>query len=144
MTAEEAIDLYYSRDTSEKLFRGDKSYLGNKSLRVYGNESVDAKIFIEFVALIVRNRIYTKLKEELEIIDEQPNYMTVPAALKELEKIEMIRGLDRIYRLDHAVTKTQKTILKAFCMDASYVKARTERISERLKVADLMKRLWNS
>ena len=32
MTAEEAIDLYYSRDASEKLFRGDKSYLGNKSL----------------------------------------------------------------------------------------------------------------
>lgn len=140
MTAEEAIDLYYSRDTSEKLFRGDKSYLGNKSLRVYGNESADAKIFVEFVALIVRNRIYTRLKEELEKIDEQPNYMTVPAALKELEKIEMIRGLDRIYRLDHAVTKTQKTILKAFGMDASYVKARAERISERLKIADEVRR----
>lgn len=114
----------------------DKSYLGNKSLRVYGNESADAKIFVEFVALIVRNRIYTRLKEELEKIDEKPNYMTVPAALKELEKIEMIRGLDRAYRLDHAVTKTQKTILKAFGMDASYVKARAERISERLKIAD--------
>lgn len=136
MTAAEALDLYYRRDSSEKLFRGDKSYLGNKSERTHLNESTDAKIFVEFVALIVRNRIYTKLKEELERIDENPNYMTVPAALRELEKIEMIRGHDQIYRLDHAVTKTQKTILKAFGMDAAYVKHRADRISEQLQIAD--------
>ena len=136
MSAAEALDLYYSRDASEKLFRGDKSYLGNKSERTHYNESTDAKIFVEFVALIVRNRIYTSLKEELQRIDENPNYMTVPAALRELEKIEMIRGHDRIYRLDHAVSKTQKTILKAFGMDASYVKHRAQRISEQLRIAD--------
>lgn len=47
--------------------------------------------------------------------------MNVPATIKELEKIEMIRQTDGEYRLDHAVTATQKTILKAFKMDASYV-----------------------
>lgn len=140
MTAKEAIDLYYGRDASEKLFRGDKSYLGNKSIRVYTEESAEAKIFIEFVALIVRNRIYTKLKDEEERLDGSQNYMTVPAAIRELEKIEMIRGHDNIYYLDHAITKTQKTILKAFDIDAAYVKARAERISEQLKIADGIRR----
>ena len=65
MTAKEAISLYKSRDASEKLFSGDKSYLGNKSVRVYSDESVSAKIFIEFIALIIRCRIYTLLKEKM-------------------------------------------------------------------------------
>jgi len=42
MSAKEAIELYKSRDVSEKLFRGDKSYLGNKSIRVYSEESARA------------------------------------------------------------------------------------------------------
>ena len=48
----------------------------------------------------------------------------------------MIRGHDNVYRLDHAITKVQKTILKAFDMDAGYVKNRADRISEQLKIAD--------
>lgn len=55
MAAEEALTLYKSRDNSENLLRGDKSYLGDKAERVYGSESVDTKLFIEFVALIIRN-----------------------------------------------------------------------------------------
>lgn len=133
MTAKEAIDLYYSRDSSEKLFRGDKSYLGNKSLRVHSSESASAKIFVEFVALIVRNRLYTKLKDETEKLDNRPNYMTVPAAIKELEKIEMVRGADRVYRLDHAVTATQKTILNAFGIDANYIKKKSDEIADKLQ-----------
>ena len=39
----------------------------------------------------------------------------------ELEKIEMTRQLDKVYRLDHAVTKTQKVILSAFGMDWNHL-----------------------
>lgn len=136
MTAKEAIELYKSRDASEKLFRGDKSYLGNNSYRVYTDEAVSAKIFIEFVALILRSKMYTLLKDEEEKLDSRPNYMTVPAAIRELEKIEMIRGLDRKYRLDHAITATQKTILGSFNMDSRYIKDRVARLSERIRIAD--------
>lgn len=133
MSAAEALVLYKSRDGSEKLFRGDKSYLGNRSIRVQSDESVDAKIFIEFVALIIRNRIYTRLHGEMEESGQKMNYMTVPAALRELEKIEMIRQPDNAYCLDHAVTATQKTILKAFGLDAGYVKAQAGKLREALQ-----------
>jgi transposase len=133
MNAKEAINLYKSRDASEKLFQGDKSYLGNKSIRVHSDESASAKIFIEFIALIIRNKFYTYLKEEKKNLDKKPNYMTVPAAIRELEKIEMVRQLDNVYRLDHAVTATQKVILKAFGMDVPYIKYKAEEISNELK-----------
>ncbi len=132
MTAKEAIDLYKSRDTSEKMFRGDKSYLGNKSLRNHGNESASSKIFVEFIALIIRCRIYTLLQKEKERLDKTPNFMTVPAAIKELEKIEMIKGLDGKYRLDHAVTKNQKMILSAFKMDSNSIRKYANDLSEML------------
>ena len=76
--------------------------------------------------------MYTMLKDELEKLETKPNYMTVPAAIRELEKIELVRGLDGRYRMDHAVTATQKTILGAFRMDARSVKNRANELSELL------------
>jgi len=135
MTANAAIHLYKSRDTSEKLFASDKSFLGDRSFRTYSDESTSGKIFVEFIALIIRCRIYTCLKKEAERFDNKPNYMTVPATIKELEKIEMVRGYDNVYRLDHALTATQKTILGAFDISENDIKSAAKGISERLKLA---------
>ena len=132
MSAKEALELYKSRDVSEKLFRGDKSYLGNRSLRVQSDEAASAKIFIEFIALIVRCKMYTCLKDEMEKLDKKPNFMTVPAAIRELDKLEMIRQTDGRYRLDHAVTATQKMILKAFDMDADLIRKNANELSSML------------
>ena len=136
MDASEALDLYKSRDVSEKLFRGDKSYLGNKSERVYTDESTESKIFIEFIALIVRNSIYTRLKDKMEEDQKKQNYMTVPAAIKELEKIEMIRYTDMGYGLDHAITATQKTILEAFGMAENDITREVKAINKTLRHSD--------
>lgn len=106
MSARRALELYKNRDASEKLFRGDKSYLENKSLRVHTYEAASAKILVEFIALVIRNKIYSLLKDEMMEIKKKLNFMTVPAALKELEEIEMVRHLDGKYWLDHAVTAT--------------------------------------
>jgi transposase len=133
MSATEAIELYKSRDGSEKLFRGDKSYLGNRSLRGHSGESVSSKIFIEFVALIVRNRFYTYLMEEIGRVGKKENFMTVPAALRELEKIEMVRQSDGNYRLSYAVTATQKKVLKAFEMTERNIRNQAIGINEKLQ-----------
>lgn len=133
MTAKEALEIYKGRDVSEKLFLSDKTFLGNHALRSSTEESAVSKIFIEFVALIIRNRMYNYLKDAMKEMAKKPNYMTVPAAIRELDKIEMARGLDGIYRLDHAVTAKQKTILKAFGLTEANVKYRVEEISKRLE-----------
>ena len=133
MTAKEALELYKGRDASEKLFLSDKTFLGNQSLRCSTEETAASKTFIEFVALIIRNRMYNYLKDAMKEMARKPNYMSVPAAIRELDKIEMSRGLDGKYRLDHAVTATQKTILDAFGLTDESVKFWAEEIGKKLE-----------
>ena len=132
MDAKDAINLYKSRDVSEKVFRADKSYLGNHCLRVASEEAASNKIFIGFLALIIRCRIYTALKEKANGLAKKPNYLTVPAAIRELEKIELIRQSDWGYRMDYAVTATQKEILKAFNMTAANIRTQAAAMNEYL------------
>lgn len=122
--------IAYDTNNQEPLFY--EQYPGNRSLRVQPDEVSNAKIFAEFVALIVRCKMYVRLKDEMEKLEKRPNYMTVPAAIRELEKIEMIRQSDGRYRLDHAVTAAQKTILKAFGMDANTVRKSAGELSDML------------
>lgn len=132
MSASDALLLYKSRDASEKLFCSDKSFLGNKSFRVSSNEALESKIFVEFIALIIRSKIYTQLRKRMAEMAKKPNYMTVPAALRELEKIELIRQPGGNYKLDHAITATQKTILGAFGIDEDSARARALSIGKEL------------
>ena len=117
MEASEALIQYKGRDVSEKLFRSDKSFLGSKSMRIHSAKALSAKLFVEFVALIVRNRIYNLLKDTMLRLESRTSYLTVPNAIRELEKIEMIRRNNGRYRLDHAITKKQKIILSSFGLE---------------------------
>lgn len=91
ITAKEALEIYKGRDASEKLLLSDKTFLGKHCLRTGSDESSSSKIFIEFVALIIRNRMYNYLKDAMKERANEPNYMTVSAAIRELDKIEMAR-----------------------------------------------------
>ena len=132
MTASQALIQYKGRDISEKLFRSDKTFIGSRSERIQSSRSMSSKIFIEFVALIVRNRIYNLLKEQMIRMESKQKYMTVPAAIRELEKIEMVRRNGGRYKLDHAVTKTQKVILSSFGLDETNISSSAEEISKLL------------
>ena len=135
MTASEALNLYKSRDISEKLFGSDKAFLGNRSFRVASSQAAEAKIFIQFIALIIRARIYTLLRKRKAEMPGKPNYLSVPSALKELEKIELIRQPNGNYKLDHAVTATQKVILGAFGLDEEWIKAQARLIGKDIQNA---------
>ena len=66
------------------------------------------------------DNLHIKLKEEM----------------KKLDKIEMVRQLDNIYRLEHAVTANQKVILKAFGLNANSIKYFASELSKELKKAE--------
>ena len=133
MDAADALDLYKSRDASEKLFREDKTFLGNRTMRCQSNEALHAKIFIRFVALIIRNTIHFLLKEQMLKAHQKENYMTVPAAVRELEKIGIVRQTYGEYYRDYAVTATQKSILKAFGLSEINVGKQAVDINEALR-----------
>lgn len=100
------------------------------------DESASAKIFIEFIALIVRNRIHVRLKIAKLKNEKKLNFMNVPASIRELEKIEMIRRPDGRYMLDHAVTATQKEVLRAFGLDEEFVMTSAKKLSEDISLAE--------
>ena len=102
-------------------------------MRIHSDKALSAKIFIEFIALIVRNRIYNLLKETMLRMETRQTYLTVPKAIRELEKIEMVRRNSGLYRLDHAVTKKQKIILSSFGMSEEDIRKTAAEISELLK-----------
>ena len=132
MTAAQALIQYKGRDISEKLFRSDKTFIGARSERTPSAQSTSSRIFIEFIALIVRNRIYNLLKEQVIKMESRYKYLTVPAAIRELEKIEMVRRNGGIYKLDHAVTRTQKIILSSFGLDEDSILDSANEISKLL------------
>jgi hypothetical protein len=136
MDAATAYRIYKSRDASEKLFGSDKSFLGDATIRVASTESAASKIFIEFLALTVRSEIYISLKEQKDKTGDDPNFMTVPGALAELEMIQMTKLTDGRYHMDYAVTKNQKTILEAFGMNAGTVKREAEKLADQLQKYD--------
>lgn len=63
--------------------------------------------------------------------------MKMSETIKELEKIEMTRQTDNVYRLDHAVTAKQKKILKAFGMSEGSITYRAGEISNTLRESSL-------
>lgn len=83
-----------------------------------------------------RDDVEDKIERLTRFLEKQIGTEYEPsAAVKELEKIEMVRGYDQVYRLDHAVTATQKTILGAFDLSEKDIQKAAERISEKLILA---------
>ncbi len=95
-----------------------------------------SKLFIEFLALIIRSRFYACISDHVHATRTRRNYLNVVSVIKELEKIELIRIGDGVYRLDHAITARQKEILSIFAMSDDDMKAECQSISRELVTID--------
>lgn len=132
MTAAEAYFLYKSRDSSEKLFCSCKTFIGSHCFRVHSSKALYGKMFIEFVALILRNRIYSLLKDEIIKRGKSSRYLNVPAAFRELNKIRITRSPGQVYRLHYQLTKEQKLILAPFGISHETIQRYAREISQIL------------
>lgn len=109
---------YRDRDVVEKMFRSLKSYLDYDSLAVHYDSSLKSKTFIVFIASIVRSIIWHNIKDLY--IKDKKNY-TIPTSLRELEKVEVTKGQNGIYRRTSALNSKNKKILTAFNIDENQI-----------------------
>jgi len=132
MEAAEALSRYRDRDAIEKLFRTIKSFLGMDAFRVHGTEAMEGKCFLAFLSSIIWNEMHQSLKVLKKEENDRKHY-TVPAAMKELEKIFITRDGKGSYRKKYALTARQKKILKAFGLEEKQLDSYIRGLSRSLK-----------
>ena len=110
MSANEALETYRDRDCVEKIFRMDKSYLGNDVFRVHDTVKLETKVFVSFIALILRNEIHKAIKP---LYLKNKKEYTVPKVLKDFERLSLTKMSNDKYIQRYALTKKQKDIFKA-------------------------------
>lgn len=125
MSATEALDVYRDRDAVEKIFRMEKSYLGFDVFRVHSTAKLESKVFISFVALIIRNEIYQSLKS---LYKKNRKEYTVPKVLRELERLGITKLSDNKYYTRYNLTNKQKRILQSLEISEQRYMERAEKI----------------
>ena len=129
MSAEKALSIYRDRDAIEKVFRMEKSYLGCDVFRVSSNEKLESKVFISFIALILRNEIYQSIKP---LYKKNRKEYTVPKVLQQLERLGITKLSDNKYHQRYLLTKRQKDILNVFNINEKGYKAYSEKIENQM------------
>ena len=129
MSALEALSIYRNRDAVEKVFRMEKSYLGFDAFRVHSTEKLESKLFVSFIALIVRNEMSQKTKK---LYCTNRKEYTIPKIIQQLERMGITRLSDEKYHERYTLTSKQKKILNALGLSEKeyheFVKAVKEQI----------------
>ncbi len=123
MTCEEVLNQYRLRDRSEKMFMYIKTSFRMKKLSTHSNETTDSKIFIAFIATIIRSVLVDRTRMLREKYNDSKSY-TVKAAIDELSKIEGYRKNDsKEYSICYQLTKKQTRILNVFDLNMEEIKS---------------------
>ena len=107
-SSSEVIDMYRQKDSIEKHFDQLKNWLDFYRLRTHNIKTTERKMFIGFIALIIRSNMLNRLKN-----NEITKKLTFEKVLIELKKIRTVIMSDMSENLI-TLTKTQKTILELF------------------------------
>ena len=105
--AKEAISIYRAKDVVEKGFMRIKNALDLNRLRVHSDNSMQNKVFIGFIALIIMSRIH-----KVMLLNGLYKTMTMHQLINILAslRVQYLKGSRILYPL----TKTQKDIFDTF------------------------------
>ena len=107
MKAKEALSLYRDKDVVEKAFDNLKNELDTNRLCVHSEVSMQGRLFVAFVALIVYSAI-NKIMKDHDVYQS----FTFDEVMRELNKINIINLGDKKRYTE--ITKNQKYLLKLF------------------------------
>lgn len=120
LTTDDLLKIYRKKDVVEKCFDNLKNELDLKRLRIHSDNALEGKMFITFIALILRSYL-----EQAKTKNKQTNDMTVERIIMELDKLKIVTYQDDKKMLTPFTSK-QKDILN--CLDISM-----EEITESIK-----------
>lgn len=105
-SSKEILEIYRNRDVVEKSFDNLKNELDFKRLHTHNRDTTQGKIFVSFIALIIKSYILNHTNEGLQMTQKQ--------LLLELDKIKILKFNEKSKpRLINPLTKSQRSILEA-------------------------------
>jgi hypothetical protein len=106
-SSKEALEIYRAKDVVEKGFFRLKNDLDLRRLRVHRDETMDGKIFIGFISLILLSYIHKGMTEKDMYKD-----VTMKEMIRHLEKLKVQTIMGK--RIVYPLTKMQKRIFDNF------------------------------
>ena len=103
----DAMRVYRDKDAVEKCFDDLKNSLDMKRLRMHQSSTVDGRLFIQFIALILISDLRQKMRTS-GLIEKY----TIHELLREMETIVKVQYSGRYGHILTEVTKVQREILK--------------------------------
>lgn len=104
----QALQRYRKKDMVEKQFDQLKNELDYQRLKTHTQKTTEGKLFIGFLALILRSQMHNLIKSV-----PNTNKLTIKKAILELEKIKLVETNEGNHLLT-PLTKKQKAILDMF------------------------------
>lgn len=114
-TPEDTLYHYRAKDVVEKLFDQIKCDMEGNRIRTHNEQTTDGKVFVTFVACVIRTYLLNKLNQYLT-----DSSTSLKKALSQLSNITIISGSSG-FRFTKALTKKQKQILKPFGADKTII-----------------------
>ncbi|MDR3186313.1 MAG: hypothetical protein LBU04_05855, partial [Christensenellaceae bacterium] len=102
------LGFYRAKDAIEKLFDQIKIDMQGRRIRTHNEQTTDGKMFVTFIALVIRSHMLKKLE-----ICLNENSTSLKKAINKLKNITVDINSNE-FRLIKALTKLQKSILACF------------------------------